>query len=559
MVKDYTWRISAKVGLLGMCLLWLPELLSAQVSWNMNLLGNWDDASIPAVSGGQYNDVVGYEAGGREYAIIGATTANYVIEVTNAATPVVRAILNSGCTSTRWRDQAIYQNYLYVVSDNCAGGGLQVWNLNTLPAAPTLVFNSTTFFSTAHTIFVNPGSARLYVAGCNTQSTGIKILSLANPAAPTQMASFNLGTYTHDIYVHNDTLYAFYGNNGLACFDFVSLAAPAQLEYFYSYPDWGYAHSGCGIANNKYLVWTDETVGRNVKVGDISDPRNMSFTTMFKSALLGPTYMNSIAHNAVAVGNLVYISYYEDGIQIYDFTTPSAPVKTAYYDTQNNSVYNGMVGAWGVTPPLSSGKILVSDIQNGLFILQHVPPLPVNWSDFTVVAMQDRVKLDWTTQTETNNVGFVVERSADGVTFEPLQQLPGAGTSNEPRSYSTYDLNPLPGISYYKVRQLDANGGSSTSKIVSVDFSNALPDWSAYPSPAHVGENVNLQINVQEHVRGTLAVFDMVGKQLHSVTLDLSPGQVEMALPSADWSAGSYLMRLDAGTYHLERKLLLTN
>ena len=227
-------------------------------------------------------------------------------------------------------------------------------------------------------------------------------------ALPTLAADFTLGAYTHDIYVHHDTLWAFFGGGGIASFDLVNLANPYQMGYLFSYPESGYAHSGWGINNNKNLVWSDETSGKSLKVGNISDPWNPTFQTLFKSALLAPTYVNSIAHNPIALGNLLFCSYYEDGIQVWDMTTPTAPVRVAWYDTQVNAIYNGMVGAWGVYPNLPSGKILVSDTQNGLFILQRTVPTPVSLTSFNAVAMQDRVKLGWSTESELNNDKFEI-------------------------------------------------------------------------------------------------------------------------------------------------------
>ncbi len=560
MEKNYIKRASAALCLVFVGLIGIHQSVSAQAGWNMTLLGQWDDNLIPTISGAQYNDVWGYAAGGREYAIIGATDGNYIIEVTNPATPVVRAVLTGSCPSTRWRDHVTYQNYLYTVSDNCASGGLQIWDLSTLPAAPVLVYNSTALFSSAHTLTVNPVSGRIYVGGSNIQPAGIQILRvLGQPTAPTQLANFTLGSYTHDTYCHKDTLYAFYGNSGWASFNLVNLSAPAQLDYFWGYPDNGFAHSGTSINNNKTFIWSDETIGKNVKVADVSDPRNVIFSTMFKSALLGPTYTNSTAHNITAKGNLAFIAYYEDGLQVYDFTNPSAPVKVAYYDTQVNSTYNFTVGVWGVYTELPSGKILVSDTQNGLYILQLTTPFPVNLLNFGATALQDRVKLDWSTANELNNMSFTVERSIDGEHFEDLMEVAGAGTSADRKDYTADDQQPLSGISYYRLRQTDDNGATTLSNVVSVNFKNAAPEMSAFPDPGQVGEAITVQFSVQEALSGKLSVYDMVGKELHAEPLSLTPGQVEVKLPTTRWSAGTYLVRLDAGTFHLQQRFILTN
>jgi len=72
--------------------------------------------------------------------------------------------------------------------------------------------------------------------------------------------------------------------------------------------------------------------------------------------------------------NKVLIAYYRDGLQIFDVSTPSNPVRTGYFDThpQNGSTYSGQPyqGAWGAYPFLPSGIVLVSDMQYGLFVLE---------------------------------------------------------------------------------------------------------------------------------------------------------------------------------------------
>ena len=78
---------------------------------------------------------------------------------------------------------------------------------------------------------------------------------------------------------------------------------------------------------------------------------------------------NSIPHNLIIRDNFVYVSYYHDGLQIFDISDPYNPIKAGYYDTYVPNNHNGYAGNWGVDPQLPSGIILVSDVQSGLFVL----------------------------------------------------------------------------------------------------------------------------------------------------------------------------------------------
>ena len=84
--------------------------------------------------------------------------------------------------------------------------------------------------------------------------------------------------------------------------------------------------------------------------------------------------------------------------------------------------------------------------------------LPVLLSSFTATVNNDKVFLDWTTQTETNNKYFTIERSADGVNFNLSGKVNGAGNSANTNTYRLIDYAPLPGINYYRLSQTGNDG-----------------------------------------------------------------------------------------------------
>jgi hypothetical protein len=88
---------------------------------------------------------------------------------------------------------------------------------------------------------------------------------------------------------------------------------------------------------------------------------------------------------------LVFVSYYHDGLQVFDVSTPEDPKRIAWFDTFIESSHVGYAGAWGVHSSLPSGRILISDITNGLFVLElaveeiEVCPLsPIEWNGLIV-------------------------------------------------------------------------------------------------------------------------------------------------------------------------------
>ena len=110
----------------------------------------------------------------------------------------------------------------------------------------------------------------------------------------------------------------------------------------------------------------DENHGYDIKILDLSDFSNISVISVFNSGVDA----NSIAHNAIIKDNLLYVAYYHDGLRVYDISNPNAPIEVCYYDTYGPNNHISYRGAWGVYPYLSSGNILVSDMQTGLYLFK---------------------------------------------------------------------------------------------------------------------------------------------------------------------------------------------
>jgi hypothetical protein len=109
-------------------------------------------------------------------------------------------------------------------------------------------------------------------------------------------------------------------------------------------------------------------------------------------------------------------------------------------------------------------------------------PFPVELLSFEASADDDHVDLKWSTASETNNDYFTIERSKTADDFEKLIDVDGAGNSNSILHYYTVDENPLPGLSYYRLKQVDYDGAFTYSEIRSVFFgddsgSGILNSW----------------------------------------------------------------------------------
>ena len=150
-------------------------------------------------------------------------------------------------------------------------------------------------------------------------------------------------------------------------------------------------------------------------------------------------------------------------------------------------------------------------------------PLPVRLIKFDAVAAEKTVSLSWTTASESNNDFFTVERSADGVNYEEISEIDGAGNSNVTINYSAIDFNPLPGISYYRLKQTDFNGEFSYSDIVPVQFlkSNKAGNLlNIHPTPS-VGNTINVQLSEDlAGINADLSIYDTHGKRVFEKTIN---------------------------------------
>ncbi|WP_426492980.1 T9SS type A sorting domain-containing protein [Hymenobacter sp. 102] len=144
------------------------------------------------------------------------------------------------------------------------------------------------------------------------------------------------------------------------------------------------------------------------------------------------------------------------------------------------------------TPPFFSGSIQSSQpfSTGGDFVLASTQlsqdpgnnPLPVTLTRFSATAKPTSVLLTWATAAELHNAYFEVQRSTDGQSFSTLGRVQGAGTTSTGATYHYSDSKPLTTQTYYRLRQVDVDGTSSFSSVVTVSGKLAA---SFYPNPSN--------------------------------------------------------------------------
>ncbi len=316
------------------------------------------------------NDIWGYAApDGREYAIVGLREGVSIIDVTDTENPVIKG--NAPGPSSTWRDIKTFGTYAYITNEN--SDGLLVIDLSNLPSdlteddyfywAPSLPGLGT--LSSCHNIYIDEvGYA--YLVGCNLNSGGMLYIDVfTTPGSPEYVAA-GPSVYSHDIYVRDNLAYNSEINDGVfSVYDvsdkFNTIDLGDQSTPF------DFTHNAWLSDDSNIIFTTDERQNAPVAAYDISDLNNIQELDQFVP--LQTLGEGVIPHNVHVWNDWLIISYYTDGCIIVDGSNPDNMIEVGNFDTFIPAG-TGFSGAWGAYPFLPSGTVLVSDIENGCYILE---------------------------------------------------------------------------------------------------------------------------------------------------------------------------------------------
>lgn len=370
------------------------------------------------------NDIWGWSDSetGREYALVGLTDGVTFVDVTNPAEPVVVGKLSEPSDNSaemnplmarhddqdgfkeasEWRDLKVYQNYVYVVSEQDSYG-LQVFDLTLLRDVqdPPQIFSEDynyTQFGNAHNIAINTETGFAYVVGSTkgetcAQQGGLHMINLIdNPAEPTfagcnfeeEAGGGNSGKtgYIHDtqcvIYQGPDADYqgqelCFSSSETTFTITNVENKEQAFTIFNGSYSGNQYSHQGWLTEDHRYFFMNDE-------LDELRDQNNTRTYVWNVEDLDSPEMRGYYEHNTVSTdhnlyvkNDLLYQANYTSGLRVLDIQNPEPNnISTfGFFNTTPENNQPGFAGLWSVYPYLSGDKVIVSDMSNGLFILRY--------------------------------------------------------------------------------------------------------------------------------------------------------------------------------------------
>lgn len=179
-------------------------------------------------------------------------------------------------------------------------------------------------------------------------------------------------------------------------------------------------------------------------------------------------------------------SSYRDAPTLVNTSTDWWDISTGKNHTLGlNTNLNLLATGWNGNGQLGKGTNGFSDISYGFIPIacQTTTIVPIKLSSFTAQNNNTTNLLLWTTENETNNKHFEIQRSTDGINFKQIGIVNAVGNSTVATNYNFTDNAPTNGINYYRLKQVDVDGTFTFSYIVKVK-NTKLGSITIYPNPA---------------------------------------------------------------------------
>lgn len=327
---------------------------------------------------------------GREYALVGRNDGTSFIDITDPTNPMLVGDLPKTPNTPRsqlWRDIKTYGDHAFIVADGAGAHGMQVFDLTRLRDVldPPVVFDPDLLYrgdglnvvESSHNVIINEetGFAYLTSRGC----AGMHMVDISEPMEPTFVGCSEPGG-THDaqciVYRGPDESYRGQeiclrmSGNRFQISDVTDKSNPVELSTA-SHPNPAYMHQGWVTEDHRYFIMDDES---DVIAGNVETTRTLVWELDdLEDPILVKEFFGSLpasAHNLYVKGDFTYQANYKYGLHILDTSDPLNPVEVGMFDTSPFGTGPGFGGAWSTYPFFDSGTILVTSMQEGLFMLK---------------------------------------------------------------------------------------------------------------------------------------------------------------------------------------------
>lgn len=181
------------------------------------------------------------------------------------------------------------------------------------------------------------------------------------------------------------------------------------------------------------------------------------------------------------------------------------------------------------------------------FAISYNNTMPVTFGSFSGTKFSGRNELKWNTVSETNNKGFYIERSFDGIDFKSIGFISSKANNGNATSSLNYEFNdftPSTGTNYYRLKQTDKDGKFTYSSVVTLKGNKLVGATisAIYPNP--VKDNLTITIGSATAEKASLVITDLSGKIVRQKNISLTNGEISIFENISNFATGTYLLKL---------------
>ncbi len=205
----------------------------------------------------------------------------------------------------------------------------------------------------------------------------------------------------------------------------------------------------------------------------------------------------------------------------------------------------------------SDGAFVDYDFGTTLYKNEGCTPitaLPIKLTAFSAKLNGSGVSVNWSTTTEINNDYFSVLRSSDGIKFEEMKRVGGAGNSSTPLNYSTMDETPMNGLNYYQLKQTDFDGATSLSDIIAIKLDGKTIAFQNFSQNYADGTLKGTLQSIQNEAI-SLQIFDLSGRSVYLEEITAADEKASFTINTSLFSKGIYLLKASNKSEAIVRKL----
>lgn len=337
----------------------------------------------------------------------------FIFDISNPDAPALASWYNP--TPSQQFLEAIVLNGKGYFGSGTGNDGVHIVDLSN-PAAPQLLGKVNSSSGGGHNVIhemmviQQNGGTYLIENSNNISNKIIKVINVTNPANPVFVRNItpNEAQWVHAMHIRGNRMYTSgWGNSSnraqTEIWDISNLATQdpvrlgAIIDTSASTTAGNSMHSSWTSEDGNYLYSAREVSNSNgsspgdIRVYNVSNPAQ---PVLLNSISMNALKLNAVTpHNPVVMGNKLYVSWYQAGLQVFDITDPTTPKRIGQYDTfpntfhatevnteltdepwdvvcgragLQNSLPTSYDGLWAVYPFLGEDKVILGDLTYGL-------------------------------------------------------------------------------------------------------------------------------------------------------------------------------------------------